>query len=147
MPVLNAARFSRPGKFELWFCERVSYLWYVNGYSYVRISQKYDVSRKTVAAICGRFRRGEPLAARGKTGRPYGNSKLQQHEVATLLNLVECRNDLYLDEFADELLRIHGVRVSVSTVCRCLYAHGITRKRVRSRCVLAVCAPSPAPHS
>ena len=80
---------------------------------------------------------GLALEARGRKGVKYRHRKLKQEQLGFLLQLIETHSDLYLDEIADQLDAVHGVRVSLATLCRELQRAGVTRKKVKvlSGCV------------
>jgi transposase len=122
---------ARPGVYEGWFRERCVAHW-ISGRTLVWIAEHMGCDRRTVHSWVERWRHGYPLQAR--TERAKRPTRIMNPErTALLLRLVRRQNDLFLDELADALYALDGVRPSVSTVCRTLvHENGITRKQVRT---------------
>ena len=119
-------RFARPDRYPSWLCERIVCRWFVLNWSYNRCARHFEIDCRTVQCICTRFVKGRPLEAPGRKSRTYAHRKLKQEHLAFVLDLIERRSDLYLDEIADELQAVYAVSVSLATLCRELQAAGIT---------------------
>jgi hypothetical protein len=139
----------------------------------VWVADNMGCDRRSVRSWVERWSRGDPLQVRctnlasfdqacrkkranlvpgmqGRTKRAKRPTRIMNPErTESLLRLVRGQNDLYLDELADAMCVLHGVRPSVSTVCRTLvHECGITRKLVRTTPIACAgrIAAYPDPH-
>jgi transposase len=125
-----------PGCYPRWHWQRCLYLYIVSHMTVAAVAREMGCHRRSVERMLGRFARGEPLEGRGCKGVRHADRKITAPVLRHLLRLVREYNALYLDEIVDEVQRVHGVSLSVSTVCRALKEAGYTRKKVCDSCVL-----------
>ena len=84
---------------------------------------------QTVRGIANRAEAGERLVLKGKKDTVSLNRKFTTALHSSLVQLVQDRETLYLDEIALELTGRHEVEVSVKDVSRALQEVGWTKKK------------------
>jgi transposase len=132
-------RWTVPGRYPQYHWERCLYLYYVKNMRVVDVADAMLCHQSSVWRMLRRFNKGEPLEAKGSTGARHVDRTITPLILRHLLRLVRLYNAFYLDEIVDELQRVHGVSLSVSTVCRALKESGFTRKQVRASPLASCC--------
>ena len=130
-------RWAVPTSYPEWVCDRVVYCVFWLSMTQGDAANLVGVHRNTVVRIMRRFKAGASLAAPSRVGTQYRRPVMDAAMTAELLRIIRLEDDLYLDEIADKLGRLHNGRaLSISTVCRALQANGWTRKKVLNRRLL-----------
>ena len=99
-------------------------------FSLSKIARNLSISIGTVFNILRQFMLTGGIAAKSQGAR-IGSRRLSVGEELLVISLVLDRPHIYLQEICEEVSAEMGVAVSVSTVCRLLKRHGLTRKRIR----------------
>jgi transposase len=122
---------SMPAPLSRQLCKKIVLKHATQGRPNAEIARELDVDPHTVAAVLGRWRRGELLEKPGRKGIVDQKTKFRRvgglKHLKRILEEYEC---IYLDEIADELERRTGSSFSKSTVCRAIKQLGWTKKKV-----------------
>lgn len=90
------------------------------------LSQRFMISQSSVSRILAKYRKNESLVAGKQSGRPR---ILSQAELDFLKSTLVEKNDMTLEEQANELEKQRSIKVSAMTICRALKRMKLTRKK------------------
>ena len=100
---------------------------YSNGEGSFRgLAKRFKVSLSFIQRLLKRYREEGTIAPKTLGGGP--TPQLEPHTEQIHLLLEQC-NDLTLEQLGQKLAQETGVKVSLSTLCRFLQKHKLTRKK------------------
>lgn len=99
--------------------------------TFAEIAQRFRIAESTLHHWRRAQQEEQRTTAKAHAGGP--ERKLDAQDYVWLRAQVEAKNDLTLEEYAQELRRERGKRVSISTLSRTLSLLGLPRKKRRSR--------------
>jgi transposase len=94
-------------------------------------ARRFGIAVSTAIKLVDQWRRTGDIRPR-RQGGDHRSQPIEAH-AGEILALVEETPDLTLAEIAEQLERVHGLRVSQSAVWRLFARHGLTFKKNRAR--------------
>ncbi|KAK9810893.1 hypothetical protein WJX73_006060 [Symbiochloris irregularis] len=114
-------------------CELIVAKYIEEGLPQETIARHVGCCLKTVSQTLKRFREGQQLVLKGRTGCKHSNRQFNEETLAELKQLLFEDDALYLDELRDLLELRTGLCTSISGVQRALEELNITRKQLTTR--------------
>ena len=115
-----------PNPYSLDLRWRIVWSYLAHKRSYSEIAMLFSVSERTVRRYIGRFQTtGDVVPCKRRHGPTL---LLGEFEQMMMFRMILDKPGIYLSEIQDELMRVFGVYVCVSTICRTLKIMGCTRQ-------------------
>ena len=98
-------------------------------FEFSKIASNLNVSVGTVHNVFKHFQATGEVTADLMTARRQ--HKLDEHHQIYIIGLILNDSTLHLSELAEKVEEMTGTTVSLSTLCRLLSSHGLTRKKIQ----------------